>query len=526
MKKFVIILIIALLIVIFFGCTKTKDNIPKQAVAENLPVTGILNVEIFDRGSDGGRTLAHNNAWTDWIKEKVKNDLDIDITFVPVGRWSENTDIVNLMASSSAPDLCYTYNYDMINDFRDKGGILDLAPYIDTYLPDLKKLLGDDPSFPGKQLIYREQDPKTQKIYSICSYRTAIAQRNVFIRKDWLDKLGMTIPKDMGQFYQALKIFRDRDPGNVGKNRVVPIGVNQDVRWGLADFINHFLDPKLSERDRWINSIADRAITIPGYKRGIQEMNKWYNEGLIFKDFPLMTTADDFYNQIKSGVVGSFCQNWDFIYRTDMNILVDLRKNVPGADYIPINITNNKEVMDKIGLRYFIPSFSPNKDAALKYLNWLAKPENFNFLQIGQEGINHKMVDGIPQTIATPPQHPWFMNSPNNIDITIPMNGVELGSDAQNAKVLGLSYGTISPDVISYAYVTATTGARGPAVWQATTKVNQYSGDLREKADDLISLAITAKPGEFNRVWDSGIKDWLKIGGQEVLDEKNALYPK
>jgi hypothetical protein len=62
-------------------------------------------------------------------------------------------------------------------------------------------------------------------------------------------------------------------------------------------------------------------------------------------------------------------------------------------------------------------------------------------------------------------------------------------------------------------------------VWQATTKVNQYSGDLREKADDLISLAITAKSG-FSRVWDNGVKDWLKAGGQEVLDERNSLYPK
>jgi putative aldouronate transport system substrate-binding protein len=354
----------------------------------------------------------------------------------------------------------------------------------------------------------------------------AIAQRNVFIRKDWLDKLKMPVPKNMNQFYQALKQFRDKDPGNVGKNRVVPLGVNQDVRWGLADFIHHSFPKNLSARDRWINSVGDRLITMQGYKNGVKEMNKWYNEGLIYKDFPLMVTADDFYNQIKSGVVGAFCQNWDFPYRTDINIMTDLRKNVPDADYIPINITDNKDVMDKPGLRIFIPNFSPNKDAALKYLNWLAKPENYSYLQIGQEGVNHNKVNGLPQTIATPPQHPWFMNSPNNIDITIPMNGVELGSDAQNAKVLSFSYGTTPAQVISDAYVTAITGARGPAVWQATTKINQYAGDLREKADDLIALSIRAKPADFNKVWDNGISDWLRAGGQEVLNERTSLYPK
>jgi len=522
MKKIVVILI-ALLVVLTFGCT--KKNTSNQGT-ENLHVTGKLNVEIFDRGSDGGRTPAHNNAWTNWIKEKVKRDLNIDVTFIPIGRWSETTDLVNLMASNNAPDLCFTYNLDMISDFSDKGGILDLAPYIDSYLPDLKKLLGPDPSFPGKDLIYRDQDPVTLKIYSVRNYRTTTPQRNTFIRKDWLDKLNLPVPKDIGQFYRALKAFRDRDPGNVGKNRVVPLGINQDVRWGLADFINNFLDSKLSDRDRWVYFIADRYILMPGYKRGVQEMNRWYNEGLIFKDFPLMTTADDFTNQIKSGVVGAICQNWDSIYRTDTNILVELSKNIPGADYIPISITKNKELTDKAGFRIFIPSFSPNKDAALKYLNWLSKPENFNFLQIGQEGVNHKIVNGLPQTIATPPLHTWFMNSPNNIDMTIPINGIELGSDELNAKVVGLSYGTISPDVILTAYTAATTNARGPAIWQATTKINQYSGDLREKADDLLSLAITAKPENFNHVWENGVKEWLKSGGQEVLDERQSLYPK
>ncbi|WP_461256262.1 extracellular solute-binding protein [Treponema sp. R80B11-R83G3] len=524
MKKNVVVLIVVLLIETVFGCTK-KDT-TGQTSTENLPVTGKLTVEIFDRGSDGGRTPANNNAWTNWIKEKVKKDLNIDVTFIPIGRWSETTDIVNLMASSSAPDICFTYNLDMISDFRDKGGILDLAPYIDSYLPDLKKLLGDDPSFPGKELIYRDQDPKTAKIYSIRNYRTTTPQRNIFIRKDWLDKLGLPIPKDIGQFYQALKAFRDRDPGNVGKNKVVPLGVNHDIRWGLADFINNFMDPKLSDRDRWVYFIADRFLLMPGYKRGVQEMNRWYNEGLIFKDFPLMTTTDDFTNQQKSGVVGAMCQNWDAIYRTDTNVLVELRKNVPGADFVPIVITNNKELTDKAGFRIFIPSFSPNKDSALKYLNWISIPENFNFLQIGNEGVNHKMVNGLPQTIATPPQHPWFMNSPNNIDMTIPINGIELGSEEKNARVVGLSYGTISPDVILNAYIAATTNARGPAIWQAVTKINQYSGDLREKADDLLALAITAKPAEFNRIWDNGIKEWLKAGGQEVLDERSSLYPK
>jgi len=263
-----------------------------------------------------------------------------------------------------------------------------------------------------------------------------------------------------------------------------------------------------------------------GYKRGVQEMNKWYNEGLIFRDFPLMVTADDFYNQIKSGVVGAFCQNWDMPYRTDYRLLVDLRRNVPGADYVPIDVVQNKDMMDKVGLQIFIPSFSPNKDAALKYLNWLAKPENYQFLQIGREGVNHQMVNGVPMTIATPAGNPWIQNSPNNIDYTMPINGVEMGSASLNARVLGLSYGDIPPEVIATAFEVSTRNARAAAVYQATTTVNQYNRDLQEKADDLLAQAITARPADFNRIWDNGIRDWLRSGGQEVFNERSALYPR
>jgi len=59
--------------------------------------TGPITVEVFDRGTDGGRTLAANNNYTKWIQEKVKKDLNIDVTFQPVGRWSETTDLTNML---------------------------------------------------------------------------------------------------------------------------------------------------------------------------------------------------------------------------------------------------------------------------------------------------------------------------------------------------------------------------------------------------------------------------------------------
>jgi len=495
------------------------------------PSTGKVTVEIFDRGSDGGRSQAHNNAWTKWVQDKVKKDLGIDVTFQPVGRWSENTDIVNLMAAQSAPDLCYTYNTNMVWTFRDQGGLLELSSYIDTYLPDLKKLLGADPAFARKDFIRRYTETRSDiegKIFAIPSARIAIAQRNVFIRKDWLDKLKIAVPRNINQYYNALTAFKKRAaelPGGLTPNTVVPLGVNDDVRWGLADFMNNSITRNLSDKDRWRLGVAERNLALPGYKDGVKLMNKWYNEGLIYQDFALMTTADDLYNMMKRGVVGSFSQNWDMPYRTAEKINEELRKNVPGAEFIPIDLgLNNKDLMDKVGLQIFIPSFSKSQLDALKYLNWLAIPENYKFLQNGTLGVHHDLENGVPKLRPNVANDPWYFNSPNNIDMTLPMNGVELGNQADNSKVLALGYTGTPPATIVNAYSISVKNARGPIVKQITLDKVQNTQTLQDKAKSLLSQAIRCPPAQFNTIWDQGYKDWLASGAQEMIDERTAKW--
>jgi len=495
--------------------TMAKKPGTQGAADPELPVTVKLTVEIFDRGTSDGRTLAHNNAWTNWIKEKVKKDLNIDIEFVPIGRWTENQDIADLMASSSAPDLCYTY--EMGANFS----LTNLAPYIDSHLPDLKILLGIDPVFTDRGFIYRNRDTLTGAIYSIPSYRIATAQRNIFIRKDWLDTLGIPVPTTFKQLEEALIAFRDNDPGKVGADNVIPFGVDINARWGLANMIHHFIDPDMSVRDRWVYSIADRNIYMPGYIEGVRKMNEWYNGGLLYHNFP-MINANDFESLIKSGVVGAFCQDWDFPYRSDFNIIADLRKNVPNADYVPIDVTRNKEMHDKVGLQVFIPEFSQNKDAALRYLNWLAIPENYNFLQLGQLGVNHQIVDGWPRPIAATGE--WIMNSQNNIDYTMSMNGIEMGNPEGNLAVNMVRPG-FTPAVIAHAYETSVRNAHALVVHNVTTQVNQYNSDLRGRVDTLLVQAITGSSADFDSIWNTGIAEWLAAGAQEVLTERESLYP-
>lgn len=485
-----------------------------------------ITVEIFDRGTDGGKSNPANNNWTQWIQEKALKDENIKVTFVPVPRWSENTAMNNHMAAGTPPDVCVSYSADLIANYRDLGGLLDLAPYIDTTLRDLREFLGPDLALPGRDLIRRNEDPVTKTIYSIPARRIFTAQRNMFIRKDWLDKLGLPLPATTGEYYQALKAFKEKDPGGIGGSRVIPLAMGSDIFWGAYSITYPFIDPDLSVKDRWVNTIVERYLLLPGFKDAMRFINRLYQEGLIDRDFAVY--KGDVNNLIKSGMVGSFCGEWDGIYRESDKLLSDLRENVPGAEFVPVdtctdvNGVTRKSAYDSAGINFFVPASCKNPEAALRYVNWLAKYENYHFLQVGPEGVTHDMVNGIPKIKAAAGL--WVQNSPMNIDYTIHVNGLDLGDPELNVRALAAGY-PWSFEKIEAAYkIAMTNAAPGPVVPVSLSVPGPVSQVLIDKHNALLAELMTAHPGDFDRIWDKGVADWLEAGALAALDERAAKF--
>ena len=105
------------------------------------------------------------------------------------------------------------------------------------------------------------------------------------------------------------------------------------------------------------------------------------------------------------------------------------------------------------------------------------------------------------------------------------MNGVEMGSPELNARVLAFGYGNTPPETIVNANALSIINGKAPVVYQAaTTKDGIYNQALADKADALIAQAVIARPADFDRVWDAGIRDWLQSGAQEVMDERASLW--
>jgi putative aldouronate transport system substrate-binding protein len=97
--------------------------------------------------------------------------------------------------------------------------------------------------------------------------------------------------------------------------------------------------------------------------------------------------------------------------------------------------------------------------------------------------------------------------------------------DEHFGQVLSASYPGIPPADITAAYRMSSTDTWGepyvPATILSLAPVRQV---LVDKEKVLSVNLISARPGEFDRVWDAGIKDWLDSGAQAVIDEQKSKY--
>lgn len=91
-----------------------------------------------------------------------------------------------------------------------KAGVFwEVSPYLDE--------------FPNLAAISQETRTSASiegKLYGI-PFQKAVARNGVVIRKDWLDKLGLAVPKTTDELMEVAKAFTEKDPDGNGK-RIQP----------------------------------------------------------------------------------------------------------------------------------------------------------------------------------------------------------------------------------------------------------------------------------------------------------------
>ena len=523
------------------GETESAEEAPAEEAATECELTDgkfadtrKITVEVYDRGNDGGSDPT-NNKYTDYIKKGMLEKHNVEVEFVAVPRWTEVEQLNNLLAAGDAPDICVTYDYATIQTYANMGGVLDLQPYVDGHADDVPNLW----NWLTDYNIYYDQDPETKELWAIEGKLANSNRVLTFVRQDWLDALGMKAPTTKAEFEEMLIAFRDNADTLLGADadKMIPYSVSYDVGWRAATLIESFIDPDITDEEYYVNGFDDRKLTQNGTKEAVRLLNKWYNEGLMWDDFALYgsgdTTEDD---MMKAGYVGAFTHNWDYPWRNgEDSIAANLVRLVgPDAKYVAIDCFENangdyaKFVNSTAGDRkIFFPGTNDEPLASLLYLDFISTPEVIEYLQIGDEGVTHNVLDdgGVEIVAATGND---IQNSGFNIDYTITCNGMNLTDAEKTAKSIAHSYAGVDADDVNKANELAKACAI-PAKNVKTGEIVAENGmgtPLAEKRDIVYDTAVSASVENFDSVWDAAMADYLGAGGQAIMDERAAAWDK
>ena len=542
-----------------------EEEIADEAVTELEYVDGNwrfigeprkITVEIFERNNDI-RTPAHDNFYTDWIKAEVLRLHNVEVTeYVSVGRWEEADTIPLWLASGDAPDVCVTYNFTAIQEYAAMGAVHDLSPLVHNHrsrLPHLWDLFTESN-------IYGALNPETGAIYWIETTLANRARINTFAREDWLNLLGLSEPKTIQEYEDMLIAFRDNADLLLGADaaRMVPLVLSHDVAWQMNNLFSAYAPTDITDRQQYIYGGDDRQILWPGNKEAVRMLNRWYNEGLIYEDFALITQSSTTHvDMMKAGYVGSFGMNWDFAYRDGDNWIHNVLRQEAGQDaaFIAIdpfaNVDGSGDTFKVMGSGFdrkiFFPMTNTEPLASMFYVDFMSRPETIQFLQLGVEGINYDLVDGIPiskpvvgtlkdeegndvldendKPIVTDDTNlQYIINSSNNIDMTITINGFY--PHGITGQALSNSFQGTEPRYITRALEIAYKDAI-PGQNLNLGEILSASGmtnALRDKRDTMLANAIRASVADFDAVYDAGWKEMMDSGAQAILNERTERW--
>ena len=234
------------------------------------------------------------------------------------------------------------------------------------------------------------------------------------------------------------------------------------------------------------------------------------------------------------GNVGFFNGQPDQPWRTDKNYQKELEKNVEGGHWVScspfVNESLGKALRDiytPAGLLIFIPKDSDEAHAemAIKYLDWLATPENLFAMQNGTEGINYEKLneDGIPVGTKANDEVP-DENKIHAGDIAFISNGLYYGSAEKNEAALVLPFAGYEEDV-KEAYKDSLTDTRTQIGWtQPVQAVTDYEGTVKGAEAKFIADVVSCSPEEFDAKYDAGIEEIKAAGADEIVAALREEY--
>ncbi len=283
-----------------------------------------------------------DNAYTRYIKSVI-NVQNVDAFEANDSQYDTNVSMV--ISMGSLPDIMVVSSQDEVEQLVEAGLIEDLTESYNNCISDRIRKMYESYGDSLKDMVTYDG-----KIMALPETNITDGPNLVWLRKDWMDKLGLSEPHTIDDVVNIVKHFISEDPENngvdaSGKPNTVGLAVDTDVT-GECGYSSEFLLDIIfacfgAYPKQWImnddgeivyGSVTDEA------KEALSYINNLYNQGVIDNDF-LLRTSTNICELIENGLCGSFFGPW----WAPNNPLANAVSRNPDADWQPYLIATDSD---------------------------------------------------------------------------------------------------------------------------------------------------------------------------------------
>ena len=283
-----------------------------------------------------------DNAYTRYIKSVI-NVQNVDVFEANDSQYDTNVSMV--ISMGSLPDIMVVSSQDEVEQLVEAGLIEDLTESYNNCISDRIRKMYESYGDSLKDMVTYDG-----KIMALPETNITDGPNLVWLRTDWMDKLGLSEPHTIDDVVNIVKHFISEDPGNngvdaSGKPNTVGLAVDTDVT-GECGYSSEFLLDIIfacfgAYPKQWImnddgeivyGSVTDEA------KEALSYINSLYNQGVIDNDF-LLRTSTNICELIENGLCGSFFGPW----WAPNNPLANAVSRNPDADWQPYLIATDSD---------------------------------------------------------------------------------------------------------------------------------------------------------------------------------------
>lgn len=379
------------------GCSSSKENgkepagtssaTPKAATTPAQPEKKKVSLR-WNVIAPQNATLPSGDK--DFVKKAIEEKFNVELKMEYLSSANYNDQLNLKLSSGDAPDFFMSAGLDSQKLVLDGIGA-DMTSYVTpARMPNYFKYWTTDKEVKGYQVhnrFARSLVPFVRK--PVDSY---------YVRKDWLDKLGLKVPETYDEMLNVMRKFRNDDPDGNGKKdtygfsaagngTTLPSTMPPFKKYGILPsfaIVNNKLEvetmhPKLGDVITEVRSLTDEGVFDPDWflNKGSQDLDKGAQGkvGIVYAwdiSFALEGIPTSYQNKTKAVDPKADWRPFHPSAKTGISA------EYIAADAFLFNSTTAKNNPDKI-------------ERTVEILDWLSSEEGYLLTHYGKEGVHYTL---------------------------------------------------------------------------------------------------------------------------------------